>query len=212
MVRTAVLLWAPRVGERRAYITDVSGPSSSACGRLVAMLIVISGLPATGKTTLATALSRHVGAVHLSVDAVEDAMLRAGLEAGWTTGVAAYEAVGAAAQQNLLLGRVVVVDAVNDSHAARQTWRDAAGRAEVDVRFVLLLPPASGEHQRRLSARERDFGHVQEPAWEQVMARADAYEPWQDEPIELSSEEPVEDLLRRLEPLLGLGRRGPAFP
>lgn len=93
------------------------------------MLIVISGLPATGKTTFAAALAQHTSAVHLSVDAVEDALLRAGQDPGWITGVAAYEAVGAAAQQNLALGHVVVVDAVNDSEAARQTWRDAAGRA-----------------------------------------------------------------------------------
>jgi predicted kinase len=172
------------------------------------MLIVISGLPATGKTTLAAALSRHVGAVHLSVDSIEDAMLRAGLAPGWTTGVAAYESVGAAAHQNLVLGRVVVVDAVNDSDAARQTWRDAAGRAEVEVRFVWLLPPASAEHQRRLSGRTRGFGHVGEPSWEQVVARAEAYEPWRDEPIELSSEEPVEELIRRLEPALALGNEG----
>jgi predicted kinase len=176
------------------------------------MLIAISGLPATGKTTLAAALAQHVGAVHLSVDIVEDAMLRAGLEPGWTTGVAAYEAVGAVAQQNLVLGRVVIVDAVNDSAAARQTWRDAARGAVVEVRFVLLRPPASAEHQRRLGARTRGLGHVREPSWEQVVARAEAYETWRDEPVELSSEEPVEELIRRLEPQLALGRRGPVLP
>jgi predicted kinase len=96
---------------------------------------------------------------HMLVDIVEDAMLRAGLEPGWSTGVAAYEAVGAAAQQNLALGRVVIVDAVNDSDAARQTWRDAPRGAEVEVRFVLLRPPAGAEHQRRLDARTRGFGH-----------------------------------------------------
>ncbi len=176
------------------------------------MLIVISGLPATGKTTLAAAFSRHVGAVHLSVDTLEDAMIRAGLEPGWTTGVAAYEAVGAAAEQNLVLGLVVVVDAVNDSEVARQTWRDAAGRAEVDVRFVLLLPPPSAEHQRRLSARTRGFGHVLDPSWEQVMARADAYEAWEDEPIVLASEEPVGELVRRLASQLALCQRGPDHP
>jgi len=56
------------------------------------------------------------------------------------------------------------------------------------------------------------FGHVQEPSWEQVMARSDAYEPWRDEPIELSGEAPVEDLIRRLEPELGFGQRGAALP
>lgn len=163
------------------------------------MLVVISGLPGVGKTTLAAALSRRIGSTHLSVDTVEDALLRAGLEPGWTTGVAAYEAVGAAAQQNLLLGRTVVVDAVNDSDAARQTWRDVAGRAEVEVLFVLLLPPPSTEHHRRLRTRRRGLEYVLEPSWSEVVTRAKAYEVWPNEPIELASSEPVEDLLERLE-------------
>ena len=173
-------------------------------GAVIGMLIVISGLPATGKTTLAAALARHVGAVHLSVDPVEDALLRAGLRRGWTTGVAAYEAVGAAAQQNLVLDATVVVDAVNDRDAARQTWRDVAERAGVEVRFVLLLPPNPSEHQRRLRDRQRGLEHVAEPSWSQVAARAEAYEPWPNEPIELVADEPVERLILRLEQSLSL--------
>jgi predicted kinase len=143
-----------------------------------AMLIVISGLPATGKSTLAAELARRLNAVHLSVDTIEDALLRSGLEPGWTTGVAAYEAVGSAAQQNLSQGLRVVVDAVNDSEAARQVWRRAAERAGVAVRFVLLEPPDSSEHQRRLLVRQRGLEHVPEPSWSQVERRADAYEAW----------------------------------
>lgn len=179
---------------------DVDG---SGCDRLSIMLIVISGLPATGKTTLAAGLARHIDAVHLSVDTVEDALLRVGLEPGWTTGVAAYEAVGAAALQNLVLGRTVVVDAVNDSDAARQTWRDVARRAGAKVRFVLLLPPSAAEHRRRLHARRRGLRHVPEPSWSQIVARAEAYHAWREEPIELSSDEAVDKLIRRLEPELG---------
>jgi len=93
------------------------------------MLIVISGLPGTGKTAVAAGVAARLRAVHLSIDTVEDAMLGAGLAPGWQTGVAAYEATRAAAEQNLALGRDVVVDAVNDSEPARQTWRRAAERA-----------------------------------------------------------------------------------
>jgi predicted kinase len=168
------------------------------------MLIVISGLPATGKTALATALAERIRATHLSVDVIEDAMLRAGSEPGWTTGVAAYLAAGATAQQNLALGRTVVVDAVNDSEEARQTWRDTAAGAEADVRFVLLLPPADDEHQRRLRVRRRGFEHISEPSWSQVRARAENYERWRDEPIELASVEPVETLVDRLADALSL--------
>lgn len=168
------------------------------------MLIVISGLPATGKTALATSLARHADLVHLSVDAVEDALLRCGLEPGWTTGVAAYEAVSSAAQQNLRLGHRVVVDAVNDSEAARQVWRDAGARTGAAVRFVLLTPPAAPEHQRRLQGRRRGFVHVPEPSWAQVVHRAAAFEAWRDPPVELSADEPVARLVRRLEQELPL--------
>lgn len=170
------------------------------------MLILISGLPATGKTTLAAALARRVEAVHLSVDGIEDALLRSGLEPGWATGVAAYQAVGAAAQQNLPLGHTVVVDAVNDSEAARQVWRDAAARAGADIRFVLLTPPETAEHQRRLGARERGLQQIPEPSWSQVELRAEEYQAWQDDPLEVSADEPVEQLVRSLEQELQPGR------
>lgn len=54
------------------------------------VLIVISGLPGTGKSTVAAALARNLQATHLSIDEVENAMLGAGLSPGFRTGVAAY--------------------------------------------------------------------------------------------------------------------------
>jgi len=119
-----------------------------------------------------------MNAVHLSIDPVEDAMLGAGLAKGWATGVAAYEAVRVMAQLNLHHGLSVVVDAVNDSEAARDTWRNASQATGCPVTFVLLTVPSQGEHRRRLESRERGLTNVPEPTWEQVLARADAYEPW----------------------------------
>lgn len=164
---------------------------------------MISGVPGTGKTTLAEALARRIGAAHLSVDTVEEALRGAGLESGWTTGVAAYEAVRAAAQQNLLLGLTVVVDAVNDSDAARQTWRDAASATGTVVRFVLLRPLPPREHRRRIHGRARALRHVGEPTWEQVLERARTYEEWSDEPIDVSASEPVDLLVSQLQHALG---------
>jgi len=154
------------------------------------MLIVISGLPATGKSAVAEVVAARTGAVQVSIDAVEDALLGAGLASGWTTGVAAYEAVRAVAEQNLLLGRTVVVDAVNDSGPARDTWRSAAARTGRRLLFVLLTPPAAEEHRRRLEERRRGLRHLPEPSWEQVTACARSYEPWPDEPLLVDSGEP----------------------
>lgn len=151
------------------------------------MLVVISGLPGTGKTAVATEVAREVGGVHLSIDTVEDALLGAGFPHSWTTGVAAYEAVRAAAEQNLDLGRIVVVDAVNDSEPARDTWRRAAATAGAPLMFVLLTLNDEVEHRRRLEGRSRNLTNVIEPSWDDVSGRRVSFEPWTDVHLRVSA-------------------------
>ena len=162
------------------------------------MLLLVSGLPGTGKSTVAARLARGLRAVHLSVDEIEEAMLGADLPRDRTTGVAAYEAVRAAAEQNLALGHSVVVDAVNDSAAARSTWRSAAERTHVVLRLFYLTPPPTQEHQRRLTTRRRSLVHVPEPTWEQVQARAAIYEPWGVEYLSVDSAQPLDEVVSEI--------------
>ena len=172
------------------------------------MLVVISGLPGIGKTALAAALAARLGAVHLSIDPVEDALLGAGLPASWTTGVAAYETARVMAEQNLALGSCVVVDAVNDSEPARETWRRASAGAGAALAFVLLTLDDGAEHRRRLEHRSRDLAHLPEPAWEDVVARAAAYQPWADGScLHLDAGRPVDDLVGDLVTRLGTSSR-----
>ncbi|HEX2857805.1 MAG TPA: AAA family ATPase [Propionibacteriaceae bacterium] len=158
------------------------------------MLVVISGLPGTGKSAVAEAVAGPLGAVHLSIDVVEDALLGAGLPRSWTTGVAAYEAVRAAAEQNLRLGRTVVVDAVNDSEAARATWRRAAAGTGSVLVFVVLTLDDREEHRRRLEGRVRDLPHIPEPTWDEVQQRSAGFEPWVGECLVIGADRPVADL------------------
>jgi predicted kinase len=173
------------------------------------MLLVISGLPATGKSTVAAIVARRLNAVHLSVDEIENALLGAGLPPGFTTGVAAYEAVRAAAEQNLALGHSVVVDAVNDSQAARLTWVNAAAAVGAQLQFVVLTPPPAGEHRRRLANRSRGLTNVPEPTWEQVEARAASYQPWSADCVRVDSGESVEAVVRQIEEVASAGDSAP---
>ena len=150
-------------------------------------LIVVSGLPGVGKTAVASAVATKLGAVHLSVDPVEDAMLRCDLPAGWNTGVAAYEVVRVMAEANLELGHVVVVDAVNDSEPARDTWRTAANTVAAVCRFVVLTCSDADEHRRRLEDRSRGFLRLPEPRWPQVVRRASDYAPWRGEHLTIDA-------------------------
>lgn len=163
------------------------------------MLIVVSGLPGTGKSAVAAALAARLQAVHFSIDPIEDALLGAGLPRSWETGVAAYEAARVMAEQNLELGARVVVDAVNDSEPARETWRLAAVHARAEVVFVLLTLDDEAEHRRRLDGRSRGLAHVAEPTWDDVRARAAAYEPWADDAcLRLDAKPPVDDVVQAL--------------
>jgi predicted kinase len=150
-------------------------------------LIVVSGLPGVGKSAVATAVASRLNGVHLSVDPVEDAMLRCDLPAGWNVGVAAYEAVGTMAESNLALGRVVVVDAVNDSEAARDTWRRAAIEHDAALTFAVLTCSDRDEHRRRLARRRRGFSRLPEPSWAQVISRARDYAPWNCEHLDVDT-------------------------
>ena len=167
------------------------------------MLIVISGLPGTGKSAVAGSVATELRAVHLSVDPIEDSLLAAGLPRSWETGVAAYEAARAAAELNLTLGLAVVVDAVNDSEEARDTWRRAAERADLPLRFVMLHLDDSNEHRRRLEGRARDLVHVAEPTWDDVQRRAAGFAPWDGDCIHVNAADPVDhvaaDVLRHLQ-------------
>ena len=43
------------------------------------MLIIFGGLPATGKTTIARELARQLGAVHVRIDSIEQAIWDSGV-------------------------------------------------------------------------------------------------------------------------------------
>lgn len=150
-------------------------------------LVVVSGLPGVGKTSVAEIVAARTGSVHLSIDAVEESILACGLPSGWQVGVAAYEAARAMAEQNLRLGHDVVVDAVNDSEEARQIWRTAATRTGAHIEFVYLMISDAREHERRLSGRDRGLVFVGEPTWTDVERRRADDAAWSDEVVEFDT-------------------------
>ena len=161
------------------------------------MLVVVSGLPGTGKTTVADALAGRLGAVRVSVDPIEEALLESGLPASWETGVAAYRAAAAVAELNLARGLHVVADAVKDSGPARGTWRSAAAGA--DLRFLVLALDDAAEHRRRVEQRSWALGHVRSPTWAEVLDRASSSEDWRGEDhLRIDAAQPVEQVVAQV--------------
>lgn len=147
------------------------------------MLIVMAGLPGSGKSTVAAAIGRLLGCAVVAVDPIEAAMLRAGIAPDRPTGLAAYVAAEMIAREQLRLGHDVVVDAVNDAPEARQQWRDLAAAEGVDLRFVEVLAPDGGTHRERLEGRARDLPGLPEPTWASVEGRRDGFASWDEDRI-----------------------------
>ena len=154
------------------------------------MLIVLSGLPATGKTALASAVASELGAVLLSVDPVDAALAAAGVREMGTNGLAAYAVVGALAEQNLALGATVVADAVNAVGEAKTFWIDLARRRGVRLLAIETILSDGELHRERLAARVRDLG-IPEPTWEAVILRRDEWVAWPFSPLVVDSVEPL---------------------
>jgi DNA polymerase III delta prime subunit len=70
------------------------------------MLIVLSGLPGVGKTTIARELARSLVAVHLRIDSIEQALR----QTGWAVEAEGYAVAQAVAVDNLRVGHTVVAD------------------------------------------------------------------------------------------------------
>jgi predicted kinase len=161
------------------------------------MLIVLSGLPATGKTVLAADVARALGAVLLSVDPVDSALAQAGVRETGSTGLAAYAVVGAMAEQNLALGATVVVDAVNAVGEAKTFWIELARRLGARLLAIETILSDPAIHRERLAGRIRELA-IAEPTWDAVARRREEWVAWPFAPLVIDSAEPLERNVARV--------------
>ena len=173
-------------------------------------LIVLAGLPGSGKSTVAQALARRTQAVWLRVDTLEAAMLEAGLPHSFETGVAAYLGVRDQARDHLRLGRWVIIDAVNGVREARELWEGLCAELSVEKRVVELVCPDPAEHRKRVERRLPATPPLPKPTWDEVRGRE--YLPWNEPHLVVDTtralEKNVAQILQYLESDLGRTRLG----
>jgi predicted kinase len=148
------------------------------------VLVVVGGLPATGKSTIATALALRTSTPYLRVDGIEQAIV------AWSAlshplGPVGYAVAHVLAREQLELGLDVIVECVNPTALTRDAWVGTAAAAAAALVEVEVICSNEDEHKRRAETRGSDVEGLAKPAWAAIVDRE--YEPWLREPLVLDS-------------------------
>ncbi|SRR5579875_624209 len=151
-------------------------------------VIVVCGLPGTGKSTLAQTLSERIGLEVLNSDAVRKNLAgippveRAG--GGWAEGIysqefsrATYQALADAAGARLRGGDGIIVDATYRDFAERVRLREIALQAGVPIVFAECVI-ADDEARRRLEMRSQRPDTISDATWDTYLRQKASFAPF----------------------------------
>ena len=147
-------------------------------------LIVFSGLPGTGKSSIAEAVARELGIPVFAKDWLEATLVRSRLkpaENGLPLGSAGYQLLTTLAERQLQLGQSVILDSVASTPSIRAAWRALAQAYQAEWRVIECICSDEAAHRERLGVRERGIPGWHELDWSEVERVKAYYAPW-DEP------------------------------
>ncbi len=163
-----------------------------------ATLYILSGRPGSGKTTLSQMLARRVGAAHLRIDTIEQALRD--LCAVDVQGEG-YRLAYRVAADILNAGVSVVADACNPIALTRREWAQVATDAGVTYVNIEVVCADAQEHRERVATRTSTIQGLRLPTWAEVVQQD--YHAWTAERLLIdtahrSPETCIEELLAKL--------------
>lgn len=163
-------------------------------------MIVFSGIPGTGKSTLAEAIGRNLGIPVFAKDWLEATLVRSGLEPTSeekSLGFAGYELLTILAERQFMLGQSVILDSVAASQTIRSTWRELAEKYGADYRVIECICSDETLHRSRLNGRKRNIPGWHELEWSEVKRVKQYYSAWDVEHLILDMAEAFDENLTK---------------
>lgn len=172
------------------------------------ILFILSGLPASGKSTLSKGIAKAYNAIYLRIDTIEQRLRDVCYIQVQEEG---YKLAHSIASDNLRLGLSVVADSCNLVSLSRADWEAVAtanGCAFINIEVVCS---DKEEHRKRAETRKVEIENHQLPDWKAIENRE--CHPWHRKRIQIdtagkSIEDTERELHRRIREYLTLENTG----
>ncbi|RXJ71658.1 hypothetical protein CS022_20145 [Veronia nyctiphanis] len=149
-----------------------------------AQLIVIGGLPGTGKTTLSKALSKRLELPVFSKDELEAAVSRAEIASNRQMNGVGYELMDTIAHAHIDSCRSVIFDFIASKNRIIECWPSLLS---MPVKYIECICSDESRHQERILSRERGIKGWYELSWEDVAQIKAIYNPYTSERLILDT-------------------------
>ncbi len=158
------------------------------------LLIMFSGLPGTGKSTLGYALAERNHWVLLAKDAIDRGLEQSDI----TDGRPGYDVLLGLAALNLQRGNSVVLDAVFGLEGLRQQAAVVAEASGARLRPVYCYNSQTEQWRQRITQRPAVVAGWTPADWSEVERVQRYFEPLADDFLALDSSQPLDLVLQQL--------------
>jgi len=143
-----------------------------------AFLYIFSGLPGTGKSTLAKKMVKKLNAIYLRIDTIEQGIRDL---CNFNVQGEGYRLTYRIIDDNLKLGNNVVTDQCNPINLTRNEFNNIAIKNYCKYINIEIICSDINEHKSRIENRKNEIENLKLPTWKEIQNRK--YESWEEDHI-----------------------------